>query len=141
MSIPDGTQKVLDRWFKGSMVERVAIPASVTEICVEAFCNCKHLRKVALAKDSQLESVGERCFYNSGIEEFTFPSALREIGKEAFGNCQNLRIAWVETGCSIDIRKNLDDSALILPAKETMVRNQRLWDLRRLRNVVIPDGV
>ena len=128
--IPEETEIIGSYWFWGSGIESVTVPASVREIGVDAFCNCKCLRKVVLAKGSQLKSVGKRCFYNSGIEEFTFPSALREIGADAFGKCKSLKVTWVETGCSVNVRKNLDDLTLILPVKKALTKDQCLWDFQ-----------
>lgn len=39
--IPDGVEKIGDRWFAGSDIESVEIPASVREIGKEAFNWCR----------------------------------------------------------------------------------------------------
>ena len=41
VTIPDGAEKVGNHWFWGAEVESVTIPASVREICAEAFYGCK----------------------------------------------------------------------------------------------------
>lgn len=38
--IPEGVERIGNHWFYDTDVESVKIPASVTEIGTEAFCNC-----------------------------------------------------------------------------------------------------
>lgn len=46
VSVPDGVEKIGSYLFWGSEVERVIIPASITEIGVEAFSHCRRLKKL-----------------------------------------------------------------------------------------------
>ena len=63
MVIPKGIEKIGNRWFAGSDIESVTIPASASEIQAGAFYCCRGLAKV----------------------EFEQPgSLLRVIGREAF---------------------------------------------------------
>ena len=57
---------------------------------MEAFYNCKDLRKVTFEEKSRLERIGKECFCGSSIEELTLPSTLSDIGTNAFGNCSGL---------------------------------------------------
>lgn len=44
VAIPNGIEKIGDRWFAGSSVESVRVPASVREIGKEAFYLCRDLK-------------------------------------------------------------------------------------------------
>lgn len=44
MIIPDGVREIGEQWFKNSDIESITIPASVTNLKQEAFCDCKKLR-------------------------------------------------------------------------------------------------
>ena len=52
--IPEGLEKVGSYWFIFSDIESVEIPGSVTEIGAGAFYQCKKLKHVHFADDSQL---------------------------------------------------------------------------------------
>lgn len=86
--------------------------------------------------------IGRDCFYDSAVEELTLPSALRKVHHSAFCDCDALRNIYVEDGCGA----NLSDTGIVgtvqvSPVPETMTGNTRVWDLRRLKSVVIPEGV
>ena len=46
----------------------------------------------------------------------------------------------MEEGCTLDVKKYVADSMVVLPAG-TMVGRQSLRDLRKQKDVVIPEGV
>ena len=69
----------------------MTIPASVQEIGVNAFCNCKKLKRVTFAEGSRLEKFGNTCFFESGLEEITVPSSVTTIGLRAFLYCKRLK--------------------------------------------------
>ena len=50
--IPEGIEKIGKYWFCDSAVESVVIPASVKEICVDAFFKCMNLKEVTFAEGS-----------------------------------------------------------------------------------------
>lgn len=65
--IPDGVQKIGDRWFYSCGVESVELPASVVEIGTEAFCGCRKLKSLTIqAENSKLQTIGERAFCKCG---------------------------------------------------------------------------
>ena len=72
--IPDGVERIGSRWFWGSGIESVAIPASVREIGAEAFGRCESLRFVT---------------FTESISPETTTSAIR-IEKNAFQDCDCL---------------------------------------------------
>ena len=70
----------------------------VREIWNEAFSDCKQLKTVRFAKDSQLEELKACCFYGSGIKSIVLPQRVRAIGYSAFQDCTWLRSARLNEG-------------------------------------------
>lgn len=57
-------------------------------------------------------------------------------------DCENLQAIYVEDGCEMEISDlSLPESARIGPLPETMIGGVRVWDLKELRSIVVPDGV
>ena len=73
-----------------SLLERITIPSTVTEISVNAFYNCRRLREVELHEGIQTIGTGafEEC---SSLQCITIPHTVTEIGRRAFEDCGNLR--------------------------------------------------
>ena len=69
------------------------------------------------------------------------PRKIRRIGHATFDGCRNLRVVYVENGIEADVPQTVLSSATqVLPLPDTIIRGVRIWDLRALREVVIPDG-
>lgn len=90
--IPEGVETIGDRWFMGSKVENVEIPASVRHIGKEAFRGCQELKQVIFAAGSGLESIDELCFAYSGAQNIDVPQSLRTIARNAFKGCANMKL-------------------------------------------------
>lgn len=59
-----------------------------------------------------------------------------------FEDCENLKVVWVEDGCRAEISDMyVSSSVKIGPLAETMVASMRVWDLRVLTDVVLPNGI
>ena len=71
--IPEGVEKIDRRWFYGTAVESVTVPASVMEIEMYAFYECKSLRYVQFQDGSKLEKIGIKCFQHSALEKIAVP--------------------------------------------------------------------
>lgn len=52
VDIPEGAEKIGNYWFYNCEVESIVVSASVREIGVEAFCNCKKLKSVLFPAES-----------------------------------------------------------------------------------------
>lgn len=57
-------------------MESVVIPASVKEIGMNAFSNCKNLKSVTFAPGSRLEKITAGCFYQTSIEKIVIPKGV-----------------------------------------------------------------
>lgn len=73
--------------------------------------------------------------------EAVLPNTLEEIGTTAFDRCPEIKVIWIENSSLADRLKRSYSIMGVFSKKLTMVGNKLLWDLRKARNVVIPDGV
>ena len=89
--IPDSAQRIEKQWFKNCEIESVTIPASVTVIEEEAFCDCKQLKRVTFAEDSPLKKIAKFCFGQSGLGEITIPDRITAIEDDAFYKCKSFK--------------------------------------------------
>ena len=79
-------------------------------------------------------------FQCSGLEEIALPNTLKRVDEATFYECNYLNIVWVEDGCTADIGRKIWPCAILF-STQTKAGDQFLRDLRRLREVAIPDGV
>ena len=135
--IPDGVERIGNYWFWGSCIESVWIPASVQEIGIEAFYDCKKLKKLIFRKSSarksstsflsqpdssQLRAIRTRAFYRcSSLATIDFPNSIEEIGIGAF------RATGLE-------------SAMIPPSTRIIHQGAFSW-CRNLQKVVMSNGL
>ena len=122
-------EKVGHRWFWGSGVERVEIPASVREIGPSAFRGCESLERITflgttsqcrsqlktisaeafrdcvslknIALPEGLEEIGFCAFDGSGLESIATPLSVRMIHQGAFSGCKCLRMAVLNEGLEV----------------------------------------
>ena len=139
--IPDGTKKIGSYWFAGSDIESVTIPASVVKLGVEAFNECRKLRRVDIAPGSRLDVIKDRCFRRSGLESITFPRELTVLYSDAFQECENFTTIYLEEKCSVrDFCRCVPSHAKLIHPPTKMLGNVPVSDLQRLKDVVIPEG-
>lgn len=106
-----------------------------------AFRSCKKLKRVLLAKGSQLERVQLNCFRGSGVEEITLPRTLKEIGSETFEYCERLRKICVEDGCEASLSGAcVPNSAKLVLLSSALVGGTNIQDLRQTKELVVPEG-
>ena len=90
----------------------------------------------------KLEKIGYRCFASTSLEAVALPKALKEISWSVFDDCGNLKMIYVEDGCEASLRNVcVSDSVKIGPLPETRIGNMRVWDLRKLKDVIIPNEI
>ena len=112
-------------------MDRVFIPKSVTKIEDSAFEDYKNLKEVVIEEGSKLEEIGCNCFKNSRLAEITLPKVFNKISDNAFSGCDYLNKIYVENGCDADLSDlDVPDSTQVGPLPETMVGNEKVWDLR-----------
>lgn len=133
--IPQTVEAIWSRAFEYTNIEEISIPASVTDICHDAFSSCLLLKKVSIEEGDYL-CVHNRAFVNCvDLKEIKLPESLDMIFSGAFCGCnrlQSLHIpAYTETiepyiieGCS-----NLKEL--------TVAQGNRIYDSREGCNAII----
>lgn len=69
---------------------KAIIPSFINQIAPFAFDECKQLKSVIFADDSELQVIDQNAFNNTLIESISIPSHVKKIGKHAFSNCKKL---------------------------------------------------
>ena len=69
------------------------------------------------------------------------PGTLKEISQGICYDCAELTAIWVKDGCTADVRKSVRDSVKIYSAKDVMIRDKFIWDVPKLKKVIIPEGL
>ena len=81
-------------------------------------------------------------FARSGFEEITLPSALKEVEWEVFKGCESLKTVYAQDGCEAELlHARVPDSAVVGPPPETLVRGINVWNLRKQKDIVFPEGM
>lgn len=103
-----------------------------------AFINCTSLKRITL--NENLETF-EDAFRGSEVEEITFLKTLKKISNNTFSGFKKLKRIYVTNDCRIDSLDIRPDWPIeIGPLPDTITGNIRVWDLRSLKQVVIPNG-
>lgn len=96
VEIPDGVERIGARWFAGSKVLGIHIPASVAGLEQEAFYSCQKLRVVTFAEGSRLERICERAFAKTSVVKVTIPAAVMTIERDAFRDCRSMKSVFFQ---------------------------------------------
>jgi hypothetical protein len=89
--IPPTAQKIQGGAFKLTPLEEIIIPASVKEIGLAAFSNCKNLKAVYFSKNSQLETIEFHMFEHcENLVRLDIPDSVKVIESGAFSHCPQL---------------------------------------------------
>lgn len=128
-------------FYLGRIDERVAIlPARSTMLGNKFLWDLRRQKDVVIPDGAQ--KIGERWFKGTDIESVTIPKSVKEVGSDAFESCEKLQKICVEDGCEVSLlRAGVSESVTVGPPPETMAGNAKVWDLRKQKNIVIPDGV
>lgn len=95
-----------------------------------------------LREGSKLEEIGKECFWKCGIVEIAIPKTVKTIDITAFGNCDQLRTVYVEKDYKISLSHTVTtDSVTVLFSDLTHIWNTPLLELRRLKEITVPDGI
>lgn len=80
--IPDGVTAIPANAFAGSKIDRVVIPASVTQIGTEAFAGCENLVSVVFEEpgaSAPALTIGDRAFADCAFTSISLPARLANI--------------------------------------------------------------
>ena len=127
--------------FSGTQIRRITLPSTLRVLGNGAFDSCKYLDRVGSRQTIRATGPGE------GLREpchgeAVLPDTLEKVGRYAFANCHRIRMIWVGDRLDADdLRQQyVFDSVVVLLVK-MLVGNRLLFDLRRLKDVAIPEGV
>ena len=85
---------------RGRNSAEYVVPSGVTEIGMEAFSNCKGLKKVVLP--DSLKEIEAFAFDGAGLEYIDIPAKVEKIEDLAFAECDNLKEARIPQGIKVD---------------------------------------
>lgn len=121
--------------FQGCALENVKIPSTVKKVGEDTFDNCKRLKTIVLADGlSAIESL-----WRTTIEHITLPHTLKLVAPNTFWGCEKLQTITVEDGCDACLyQAEVPETSRVGPPP---AKTQRVWSLRSLKHVVIPNGV
>lgn len=127
-------------------LSEVTIPSTVTEIRARAFENCRKLKTIHFAANSQLQTIGDWAFYNChNLRSLVLPEGVTTIGDAAFYGCNYL----TEITLPSTMQKVADNAFALCPRMQKMYVNalvpptidaKTFEDVDRATPVFVPRG-
>ena len=122
INIPSSLRKLGESSFEDNKwlaVNPLIIPEGITEIPARCFQWCDNLKKIVLP--STLKTIDVLAFYYTRVEEMNFPEGLDSIGFSAI--------------------YATDLTEIVLPNTVKKIGNAALADNKKLKKVVLPEGL
>ena len=115
--------------FKGSGIEEISLPASITTMGKSVFMSCSELKNVVFHKDMPLTTLPEQTFDQcSKLESFKLPTLTTTIERYAFRGCSSLKyIVFSDT----------DGADIAL----TTISNSAFLNCARLKSITLPSSI
>ena len=127
--------------FASTGLTSLVLPASVKEVCHEAFGWCP----IATLDLGQVEKVGPAAFISNNMEELTIPATLIEADGESFSWNFSMKKAIFEDGCTkvfdTMFHGNENLSEVFLPYTITEIQPRAFQSCKSLTRITIPDRV
>ena len=127
-------------------LSEVTIPSTITEIRARAFENCRKLKMIHFAANSQLQTIGDWAFYNChNLRSLTLPEGVTNVGDAAFYGCNYL----TEITLPSTMKKVADNAFALCPRMQKMYVNalvpptieaKTFEDVDRATPVFVPRG-
>ena len=96
LKLPDTITVLGNYAFTGcGNLEKITLPAKLSEISYGAFQNTMSLKKIEIPES--VTKIGKYAFKGSGLEKFQISSKITEIGAGAFSSCDNLQELTVDS--------------------------------------------
>ncbi|GEM_PF-5550301 len=141
LQLPHGITAISPRVFNNQTnLASIHIPATVTEIGMEAFRDTQSLHTVTFADDSALSVIREGTFRNSGIEAIRVPSSVESIETYAFLSTSSLQSLTFQDGAQLKTvgTRAFQNSALPtvhFPASLETIENYAMTSMSSLETV------
>ncbi|MBR5892788.1 MAG: leucine-rich repeat domain-containing protein [Bacteroidaceae bacterium] len=107
-----------------SVIKRVSLPNTITEIAVGAFIGLPYFEEVTLP--SSLVSIEDVAFGQCGLKTVNIPASVKKIGRNPFANCAQLESINVEQDntrfydCSNNLIMDAGSNSIISGCKNTI---------------------
>ena len=86
--------------------------------------------------------MGGACFAGTALEEISFPATLTTVYHDTFEYCESLRAIYVDDRSRARMSVlRLSKRVTLGPPPGTLAGDTRVWDLRALADVVLPEGL
>lgn len=156
-AIPDGVEIISDEAFDNRFfLHRVSIPASATNIGLEAFTACGNLQAIDVAPENGFYASIDGVLYNKFVTDlitypggkvgdFTVPSTVSSIGDDAFRfNSSLTSITLPDSLISIGDRAFMwcfELKSIDIPASVVEIGQRAFYECESLQSVTIGSGV
>ena len=136
--------KIGQKAFYSCLITSVTIPNSVTNICENAFYNCRNLTTVTIP--SSVTSIGEKAFQNcSSLTSIAIPSSVATIQTETFSGCFGLTtitipnsVTSIEPGAFSNC---YGLTSITIPEGVTKIFSHVFWGCINLETVYLPASI
>ena len=138
ISLPKSYTIIKYRDFKGTALEYIEFPDTLTTIGGEAFKEVSTLKEISIPES--VTSIGGNAFYGTGISQFVYPPGIINI--DGLGN--NLNLTYVEIkGRNVTLITGMGDCPLLetLIIRTSIPPETNYWTLRnsKIPNIYVPD--
>ena len=142
LSTMTGVNAIADNMFGESGLTSVRIPANITSIHGNAFCNTP-LKNVEFEEGSKLTTINDGAFQSTKLQSITIPASVTRIGNYAFNDCRQLsEVSYAENSKLTSIGDNAFNSCpiqqFLIPRKLTSIGYQYFSE--SLTQIVVDEG-
>ena len=120
VALPEGLATIGDRAFRGSGLKHIAVPATVTQIGVEALSELKNC--VTLELPDSVVTLGEGALSGSGFQTVKLPGNLTALPDRLLSGCAQL-------------------NNVTIPDTVTVIGKEAFRDCKALMGIRIPENV
>ena len=123
-------------------IKQITLPSTLKILGDHTFYDCRNLSQI-LFRQKAPTAAGSTAPQETHCGEVVLPDTLEKVGGDPFGDCPEVKAIWTGNSSVANglRKKDFHTSVAILPAISTMVGDRSLWDFRKQKKVVIPEGV
>lgn len=145
IDIKEGTESLTYNLFENKTgLTSVALPASLVNIYMGAFCGCTNLKEVTLPADSKLEYIGGEIIQGcDNLSSFIIPSSVKTIDQSfKYSGLTSLNIPESVTSITREICRGCTKlQSVTWPASITTIPYQAFEECSSLKSFTIPETV
>lgn len=142
--LPEGVEKIGERAFAESSIEKIRIPDGVTDIGTGAFYNCVDL--VSADVSDGVTEIADYLFWRClKLEQVDMPAGVTRIGEHAFSACIALPEIEIPNGVTEIGEYAFSECAALtrvtVPGSVKSIEQMAFYSCLDLETVVLKDGV